>query len=170
MGARLRKILMTFDGFIACVLLCMLTATLFYEVITRYCFGLSSALNSELAGLAFIWFVYLSISYVTGQRNHIVVDLASLVFPKSWLKYIDVFADAVFLAFCLILCWNGARLVLSTLEFPLSLAISGISMAVPYSIVPLAFGIMSVRLMVILAQDISAVRRARAKARGDDHA
>lgn len=170
MDAKLRKILMTFDGFIACVLLILLTATLFYEVITRYCFGLSSALNSELAGLAFIWFVYLSISYVTGQRNHIVVDLAGMVFPKSWLKYVDLFADAVFLVFCLVMCWNGGRLVLSTLEFPFALSISGVSMAVPYAIVPLAFGIMSLRLMVILLLDVSAVRRARADARGGSHA
>lgn len=167
---KLKKLLLAFDGFIACIFLILLTGILFYEVVTRYCFGISSAFNSEAAGLLFIWFVYLSISYITGQRNHIVVDVAVMIFPKSWLKYIDLFSDAIFLAFSLILCWNGVRLVASTVEYPLAMPISGLPMSVAYAIVPLAFGIMSIRLVGILLSDIQHIRHERANAQGAPHA
>lgn len=169
MSSKLTRFIMTFDGVLACIFLIVLTAILFIEVFTRYCLGISSALNAEIAGVLFIWFVYLAIAFVTGQRNHIVVDLASMIFPKKVLRYIDLFADMVFLVFCLILFWNGVRLVLSTFEFSLTLSMSGISMAIPYSIVPFCFGLMSLRLIAILAQDIASLRNATAP-QGDDNA
>lgn len=166
----LKKFLMTFDGYIAQGLLSIMTVILFYEVVTRYIFGHSSALNSELCGVSFVWFVYLSISFITGQRNHIVVDIASMIFPKRMLLYIDLIGDIIFLAFSFVMFWYGTKLVISTFEYPFKLAISGISMGIPYAVLPIAFGIMTIRLVIIIMMDINAIRSYSPAPEGGDNA
>lgn len=169
MESRVRNFFRSFDGLLSCIFLCILTLLLFIEVVSRYVFHHSSALNSEIAGQCFIWFIYLSISYVTGQKNHIVVDIAPMIFPKSWLKVIDVISNIIFLAFSAIMTVYGTMLVMSTIEYQFTLTISGISMGVVYSIIPFAFGIMTVRLLLFTYDSIRAVLNPSSR-EGEDHA
>lgn len=157
MTGKIKFFLMNFDGFLACLLVSILTILLFEEVIARYFFHTSSAGVSEFCGVCFVWFVYLSISYITGKRNHIVVDVANLIFPKSFLKYIDLFSDLAFLFFSAVMTWYGGELVYSTVEYSFTLSISGLSMGVAYFILPFAFGIMSIRLFVLILEDLSVI-------------
>ena len=169
MECRVRNFFRSFDGLLSCIFLCILTLLLFIEVVSRYFFHHSSALNSEIAGQCFIWFIYLSISYVTGQKNHIVVDIAPMIFPKSWLKVIDVISNIIFLVFSAIMTVYGTMLVMSTIEYQFTLTISGISMGVVYSIIPFAFGIMTVRLLLFTYDSIRAVLNPSSR-EGEDHA
>lgn len=169
MESRVRNFFRSFDGLLSCIFLCILTLLLFIEVVSRYFFHHSSALNSEIAGQCFIWFIYLSISYVTGQKNHIVVDIAPMIFPKSWLKVIDVISNIIFLVFSAIMTVYGTMLVMSTIEYKFTLTISGISMGVVYSIIPFAFGIMTVRLLLFTYDSIRAVLNPSSR-EGEDHA
>ena len=169
MESRVRNFFRSFDGLLSCIFLCILTLLLFIEVVSRYFFHHSSALNSEIAGQCFIWFIYLSISYVTGQKNHIVVDIAPMIFPKSWLKVIDVISNIIFLVFSAIMTVYGTMLVMSTIEYQFTLTISGISMGVVYSIIPFAFGIMTVRLLLFTYDSIRAVQNPSSR-EGEDHA
>ena len=169
MESRVRNFFRSFDGLLSCIFLCILTLLLFIEVVSRYVFHHSSALNSEIAGQCFIWFIYLSISYVTGQKNHIVVDSAPMIFPKSWLKVIDVISNIIFLAFSAIMTVYGTMLVMSTMEYQFTLTISGISMGVVYSIIPFAFGIMTVRLLLFTYDSIRTVLNPSSR-EGEDHA
>lgn len=169
MESRVRNFFRSFDGLLSCIFLCILTLLLFIEVVSRYVFHHSSALNSEIAGQCFIWFIYLSISYVTGQKNHIVVDIAPMIFPKSWLKVIDIISNIIFLAFSAIMTVYGTMLVMSTMEYQFTLTISGISMGVVYSIIPFAFGIMTVRLLLFTYDSIRTVLNPSSR-EGEDHA
>ena len=169
MESRVRNFFRSFDGLLSCIFLCILTLLLFIEVVSRYFFHHSSALNSVIAGQCFIWFIYLSISYVTGQKNHIVVDIAPMIFPKSWLKVIDVISNIIFLVFSAIMTVYGTMLVMSTIEYQFTLTISGISMGVVYSIIPFAFGIMTVRLLLFTYDSIRAVLNPSSR-EGEDHA
>lgn len=169
MESRVRNFFRSFDGLLSCIFLCILTLLLFIEVVSRYFFHHSSALNSEIAGQCFIWFIYLSISYVTGQKNHIVFDIAPMIFPKSWLKVIDVISNIIFLVFSAIMTVYGTMLVMSTIEYQFTLTISGISMGVVYSIIPFAFGIMTVRLLLFTYDSIRAVLNPSSR-EGEDHA
>ena len=169
MESRVRNFFRSFDGLLSCIFLCILTLLLFIEVVSRYFFHHSSALNSEIAGQCFIWFIYLSISYVTGQKNHIVVDIAPMIFPKSWLKVIDVISNIIFLVFSAIMTVYGTMLVMSTIEYQFTLTISGISMGVVYSIIPFAFGIMTVRLLLFTYDSIRTVLNPSSR-EGEDHA
>ena len=169
MESRVRNFFRSFDGLLSCIFLCILTLLLFIEVVSRYFFHHSSALNSEIAGQCFIWFIYLSISYVTGQKNHIVVDIAPMIFPKSWLKVIDVISNIIFLEISAIMTVYGTMLVMSTIEYQFTLTISGISMGVVYSIIPFAFGIMTVRLLLFTYDSIRAVLNPSSR-EGEDHA
>ena len=92
-----------------------------------------------------------------------------MIFPKSWLKVIDVISNIIFLVFSAIMTVYGTMLVMSTIEYQFTLTISGISMGVVYSIIPFAFGIMTVRLLLFTYDSIRAVLNPSSR-EGEDHA
>lgn len=92
-----------------------------------------------------------------------------MIFPKSWLKVIDVISNVIFLSFSAIMTAYGTMLVLSTMEYRFTLTISGISMGIVYSIIPIAFGIMTVRLLLFTYDSIRAVLNPSG-GEGEDHA
>lgn len=150
----MKKFFTNFDLWISSALLSFMALLMFYEVIMRYLFETSSAINSELCSLAFIWFIYFSMSHMTGKRAQITIELADLVFPKSWLKYVTLLADVIMLGFMILMAVNGVRLIDSVLEYSFVTPVLYISMIYPYAIIPIAFMLMTVKVLLLIIEDI----------------
>lgn len=150
----MKKFFTNFDLWISSALLSFMALLMFYEVIMRYLFETSSAVNSELCSLAFIWFIYFSMSHMTGKRAQITIELADLVFPKSWLKYVTLLADVIMLGFMILMAVNGVRLIDSVLEYSFVTPVLYISMLYPYAIIPIAFMLMTVKVLLLIIEDI----------------
>ena len=150
----MKKFFTHFDLWISSALLSFMALLMFYEVIMRYLFETSSAINSELCSLAFIWFIYFSMSHMTGKRAQITIELADLVFPKSWLKYVTLLADVIMLGFMILMAVNGVRLIDSVLEYSFVTPVLYISMIYPYAIIPIAFMLMTVKVLLLIIEDI----------------
>ena len=150
----MKKFFPNFDLWISSALLSFMALLMFYEVIMRYLFETSSAVNSELCSLAFIWFIYFSMSHMTGKRAQITIELADLVFPKSWLKYVTLLADVIMLGFMILMAVNGVRLIDSVLEYSFVTPVLYISMIYPYAIIPIAFMLMTVKVLLLIIEDI----------------
>ena len=150
----MKKFFTNFDLWISSALLAFMSLIMFYEVIMRYVFKMSSAVNTELCSLAFIWFIYFSMSHMTGKRAQITIELADLVFPKSWLKYVTLLADVIMLGFMILMAENGVRLIDSVLEYSFVTPVLYISMVYPYAIIPIAFMLMTVKVLLLIAEDI----------------
>ncbi len=150
----MKKFFTNFDLWISSALLSFMALLMFYEVIMRYLFETSSAVNSELCSLAFIWFIYFSMSHMTGKRAQITIELADLVFPKSWLKYVTLLADVIMLGFMILMAVNGVRLIDSVLEYSFVTPVLYISMIYPYAIIPIAFMLMTVKVLLLIIEDI----------------
>ena len=150
----MKKFFTNFDLWISSALLSFMALLMFYEVIMRYLFETSSAVNSELCSLAFIWFIYFSMSHMTGKRAQITIELADLVFPKSWLKYVTLLADVIMLGFMILMAVNGGRLIVSVLEYSFVTPVLYISMIYPYAIIPIAFMLMTVKVLLLIIEDI----------------
>ena len=150
----MKKFFTNFDLWISSALLSFMALLMFYEVIMRYLFETSSAVNSELCSLAFIWFIYFSMSHMTGKRAQITIELADLVFPKSWLKYVTLLADVIMLGFMILMAVNGVRLIDSVLEYSFVTPVLYISMIYPYAIIPIAFMLMTVKVLLLTIEDI----------------
>ena len=150
----MKKFFTNFDLWISSALLSFMALLMFYEVIMRYLFETSSAVNSELCSLAFIWFIYFSMSHMTGKRAQITIELADLVFPKSWLKYVTLLADVIMLGFMILMAVNGVRLIDSVLEYSFVTPVLYISMIYPYAIIPIAFMLMTDKVLLLIIEDI----------------
>ena len=71
--------------------------------------------------------------------------------------------------FSAIMTYYGTLLVLSTVEYQFTLTISGISMGIVYSIIPIAFGVMTIRLLLFTIDSIHNVVKPSGK-EGENHA
>ena len=151
--AVIRRVWQNFERWISMFFIAFLSIALFVEVLSRYVFYTSVGWISEITGFMFVWFIYLSISYVTGQNSHIRVQILDFLLPEKWIQRVDFFMNLIWLAFNILMTFYGVQLVLSVVRFPFKSTILDISMAIPYAIIPIAFGLMTVRLSINMVQD-----------------
>ena len=154
--AALKQIWQNFDRWVAVFLIAFLAVILFVEVLFRYLLYRSVGWINEFSGIIFIWFLYLSVSYITGQNSHIRVKILDLFTPKKYIYYVDICMNLLWLAFNVLMTYYGVQLVLSVVRYPFKTPILDISMAYPYAIIPLAFGLMTIRLSINIYNDIKA--------------
>ena len=152
--AVLKQIWQNFERWVAVFLIAFLTVILFVEVLYRYLLYKSVGWISEFSGFIFVWFLYLSVSYITGQNSHIRVQILDLFTPKSYIKYVDLCMSFLWLGFNVLMTYYGIQLVLSVIQYPFKTPILDISMAYPYAIIPLAFGLMTIRVSKNIYNDI----------------
>jgi len=150
----LKHIWRNFERWVAVFLIAFLTAILFVEVLYRYLLYKSVGWISEFSGFIFVWFLYLSVSYITGQNSHIRVQILDLFTPKRYIQYVDLGMGFLWLAFNVLMTYYGIQLVLSVIQYPFKTPILDISMAYPYAIIPLSFGLMTIRLSINIYNDI----------------
>jgi TRAP-type C4-dicarboxylate transport system permease small subunit len=136
-----------FERQLSWMLLLALTLMLTAQIIARYVFFTSISWIEEFSRIIFIWYIYLSISWITLQGRHIRVNAIDLVVPASWRKPIGLFGDLVWLGFCLLLAYYGYRFVMTEIEVYSETAILHLPHAIVHAIIPVGFGLMSVRLI-----------------------
>lgn len=146
--AVLKQIWQNFERWVAVFLIALLTAILFVEVLFRYLLYKSVGWISEFSGFIFVWFLYLSVSYITGQNAHIRMQILDLFTPKRYIQYVDLCMSFLWLAFNVMMTYYGIQLVLSVIQYPFKTPILDISMAYPYAIIPLSFGLMTIHLSI----------------------
>jgi len=142
----LKNIWRNLERWISLFLIAFLAVILFVEVLFRYVLYHSVGWINEFSGMIFVWFIYLSMSYVTGKDAHIRVQVLDLFLPKRYIRYIDFAMNLLWLGFNGLMTYYGAQLVLSVIRYPFRTPILDVSMAVPYAIIPLSFGLMTIRL------------------------
>jgi TRAP-type C4-dicarboxylate transport system permease small subunit len=152
--AVLKLIWENFERWVSMFFIAFMSIMLFVEVLSRYVFYTSVGWISEITGFMFVWFIYLSISYITGQNTHIRVQILDFLVPKKWLQRVDLCMNVLWLGFTGLMTYYGIQLVLSVIEFPFKSTILDISMAIPYAIIPIAFGLMTIRLLIITYRDL----------------
>lgn len=152
--ATLRLVWQNFERWVAVFLVAFLTVILFVEVLFRYLFYQSVGWINEFSGFIFIWFLYLSVSYITGKGAHIRVKILDLFTPPKYIYYVDLCMNFLWLAFNVLMTYFGIQLVLSVVQYPFKTPILDISMAYPYAIIPLTFGLMTIRLSINIYNDI----------------
>jgi len=165
--AVIRRVWQNFERWISMFFIAFLSIALFVEVLSRYVFYTSVGWISEITGFMFVWFIYLSISYVTGQNSHIRVQILDFLLPEKWIQRVDFFMNLIWLAFNILMTFYGVQLVLSVVRFPFKSTILDISMAIPYAIIPIAFGLMTVRLSINMVQDFRKQFQARPESMGE---
>jgi TRAP-type C4-dicarboxylate transport system permease small subunit len=83
----------------------------FVQVVMRYIFGSSLVWSEELARYAFIWMIYIGVSYGVKRQAHISVDAFALLFKRKGKFILSLCANIAFLIFAVILTYFSFEVV-----------------------------------------------------------
>lgn len=96
----------------ALVFLSVFTVVLiFLQVVMRYVFSNSLTWSEELARYAFIWMIYIGVSYGVKTRKHLGVDALSMLFKRKGQIIISMIANISFLVFVVVMTYFGLDVV-----------------------------------------------------------
>ncbi|WLR50317.1 TRAP transporter small permease [Bacillus tianshenii] len=119
----------------------------FIEVVLRYGFGGSLGFTHELVVYLLIFTGLIGASIGVREKVHLGVDLVVQQFPYSIQKGITILTLSVCTLFCFLIALLGYQHILIIMEFGQVTPEMEVPLYVPKAIVPLAFGLMSIRFI-----------------------
>ncbi len=124
-----------------------LVIVLSVNVMLRFIWGYSFSTAEELGRYAFLWAVFWAGSLAAQKNAHIRVTAPTDWLPQHIINYIEAFADIIWLCFNLFVVKEGWTMAMSMFEYPFTSPALDWSMAWVHLIIPLAFGMMSFRIL-----------------------
>lgn len=136
------------ESYVCRTLLALFVLLLFAQILSREFFQYSIAWSEELATYMFVWFVFFGASYAAKLSAHNRVTFQFKALPKKAVQYIEAFADLIWLAFNLYFIYLSTTFILSMNKFVKSQTL-GLHMSWFYWILPIAFTLMSIRIIQV---------------------
>jgi TRAP-type C4-dicarboxylate transport system permease small subunit len=119
---------------------------LFAQILARQLFGYSIAWSEELSTYLFVWFAYLGAVVAAKMSAHNRVTFHFQFLPKWLAKTFLTIADLLWVAFNLYFVWLSLEFIDRMNVFWKSQTL-GLPMKYFYMILPIAFTLMSVRIL-----------------------
>ena len=110
--------------------------------------------TEETSRFIFIWISYLAIPVAIKQRSNIRVDIVYDKLSPRWQRICWIAMDLCFLAFALVVCFMGAEQIVQQMEYPQTTPALRISYIIPYMVLPVAFGLMSIRIVQDMLNEV----------------
>ena len=137
------------ESYICQFLLSFFIILLFIQIISREVFSVNISWGEELARFSFVWFVFFGAVVAARLAAHNRVTFQFKKFSKKTQNYIEGFADLIWLIFNGVMIWKSVYLINSMMEFTYTSPTLGWDMAYVYFIFPLAFTLMSIRIIQV---------------------
>lgn len=166
---RILRILDKFECYIGQLLLVFFICLIFIQTVLRSVFSIVIPWSEEASRFAFVWFVFFGAAYAARLSAHNRVVIQFKLLPEWVGKYSMLITDILWLLF------NGMMVKMSFViidelrEFPYMSPAMNLSMEYVYWIFPIAFTLMSVRILqvnyirYILKQEIKDVDKIEAE-------
>ena len=119
---------------VCAVLLTVMVATIFVQVLARYVFLASTPWSEEIAVYCFIWVVFLGTSLGVRDHAHLVADLMPDNLDPFWDKALITFSYGMVTVIALVFLWYGleyALLGLTRLSFSMGFPMFYIYISLP---------------------------------------
>lgn len=127
---------------------CISFQTFYRYVITHFSDTAGAAVwTEELSRYIFIWISYLALPVAIRQRSSIRVDIVYDRLPPRWQRASWIVVDLAFLLLTLVIFRTGLGQIERLIEYPQMTTALGIPYIIPYMILPVGFGLMSLRLV-----------------------
>lgn len=136
-------ILNNFEIDFATFIMIVITILLFLQVITRYVFRYALAWTEEASIILFVWVIYLGISACTKEGGHIRIDVLPNALKPKARKYLLLFTDLVFLAFCIYII--RPLITVMQAQGSSTSVMLGIPMKLAYGIIPFGMALTAIR-------------------------
>lgn len=138
-----------FESYVCQFLLSFFVLLLFVQIIFREVFNYTLSWGEELARFSFVWFVFFGAVVAARLAAHNRVTFQFKKFPKKVQNYIEAFADLIWLSFNLVMIHKSVFLIKSMMQFTYTSPTLGWNMAYIYFIFPIAFTLMSIRIIQV---------------------
>jgi TRAP-type C4-dicarboxylate transport system permease small subunit len=132
--------------------LCVLSTLVFVQVVMRYAFRAPLSWTDEVASWCMVGLVYFGAAFAVRERAHIRVMLAIVSLPRRGGLALGIVADALWLAFNLVMVWQSALLVASFAAQPFYSAALDVNLLWPHLAIPIGFALVSLRMVQIYVQ------------------
>lgn len=115
-----------FEEYILVILSAFTVVIIFLQVVMRYAFEASLIWSEEIARYAFIWMIYIGVSYAVKRKKHLGVDALSMIFDRKGQIIISMIANISFLIFAVSMTYFGIDIVMkvtrtsAAMQIPLS--------------------------------------------------
>lgn len=165
-----KKVLKFFDNiesYICQILLVFFVCLLFLQIVLRIVFGAVDMMSElipvlenwpfpaslpwgeELSRFAFVWFVFFGATYAARLGAHNRVTFQFKVFPKIVGNISTLLSDGVWVAFNITMIYYSIIVIKDGLEFPEYSPTLDWVMAYVFFIFPIAFSLMTVRIIQV---------------------
>lgn len=137
------------ESYICRILLATFVVLLFVQIVSRQLLGVSITWIEELSVFLFVWFAYLGASYATRMAAHNRVAFHLAVLPRRHARIVEAIGDLFWLSFNLVFVFVSYDFVFNKMNKFMKAQTLGIPMKWVYVILPLAFALMSVRIIQV---------------------
>ncbi len=111
----------------------------------------------ESARFVFIWTTYLAIPIAIKMRSNVRVDVLYNKLPEGLQNITWIIVDLCMLVLTSLITYNGLINMQMQMEYPQFTAALRIPYYIPYAILPLGFGLMTIRLLEDLYTQVKAI-------------
>lgn len=139
-----------FEELLSVILFTLMTILISLQIIFRELADFSLDWTEELGRYTFIWLVYISASLAVKNKRHLRVEFVETILPKKASKWYSLFGQSIWLAFSLYMVMEGYNVASHVLDSGQTSPSVGLTMGYVYMIVPIGFGLMSIRILQLM--------------------
>jgi len=147
MGAKVFHFIDNIESYICRTLLALFVLLLFSQILSREFVGYSFSWSEELATYMFVWFVFFGASYAAKLYAHNRVTFQFNKVSKKTANIIEGFADLFWIAFNVYFVYLSFNFVFFKMNLFWKSQTLGIPMKYSYLILPIAFTLMTIRIL-----------------------
>lgn len=137
------------ESYICRTLLAVFVTLLFAQILLREIVGYSIPWGEELATYLFVWFAFFGASHAAKMAAHNRVTFQFKAVPKFVATISESIADLIWLAFNLYFVYLSYDFIFNRMNAFWKSQTMGIPMKYIYLILPIAFALMSVRIIQV---------------------
>ena len=134
------------------LLIMLLILDVWLGVVARYVFHWQIPWTEELARYIMIWGVLLAVPCCCYRREHIGLAILQNRLPTSVLRIVNVILDLVAFILFTLIAFTGATFAEKGLQQ--TSMVFGMSMFVPYAVIPVTFGLAALQTLFALIRDL----------------
>ena len=148
-GRVIKDIFDNLESYVCRTLLAVFVTLLFVQILTREIFGYSIPWGEELATYLFVWFAFFGASHAAKMAAHNRVTFQFKAVPAVVAKISEFVADMIWLAFNLYFVYLSYDFIFNRMNVFWKSQTMGIPMKYIYLILPIAFALMSIRIIQV---------------------
>lgn len=137
------------ESYVCRTLLVTFVSLLFLQIVLRQFFDYTLPWGEELATYLFVWFAFFGASYAARKAAHNRVTFQFKLFPQAFATVSEALADLLWLGFNLYFVYLSTDFVFNRMNLFWKSQTMGIPMKYIYLVLPLAFALMSLRIIQV---------------------